>query len=97
MTDTAFPHLYGLIGGWFHQDFDIEGSTVAEVMQAFCRATPMDQRAQLNAEITRFLSEHPDDLDASFEATFKPDVIPSVLAGSTRAFLEQIRASLGLS
>jgi hypothetical protein len=95
MTDTGFPTLAGLMGGWFHQDFDIEGGTLTEVMQAFCRVTPHAERARLKAEISRFLAEHTDDLDVSFEATFKPDVIPSVLAGSTRAFLEQIRSALG--
>lgn len=95
MTDTDFPKLAELMGAWFHQDFDIEGGTVSEVMQAFCRVTPIAERAELQAEIVRFLSQHRGDLDTSFEATFKPDVIPSVLSGSTRAFLEEIRDALG--
>jgi hypothetical protein len=95
MNDTGFPMLADLMGGWFHQDFDIEGGTLAEVMQAFCRVTPHTERAKLKAEIARFLLEHAEDLDMSFEATFKPDVIPAALAGSTRAFLEQVRDALG--
>jgi hypothetical protein len=95
MTDTDFPKLAELMGAWFHQDFDIEGGTVSEIMQSFCRVTPVAERAKLQAEIVRFLSQYRGDLDSSFEATFKPDVIPSVLAGSTEAFLEQIRAALG--
>jgi hypothetical protein len=95
MTDTDYPTLAALMGGWFHQDFDIEGSTVSEVLKSFNLVTPAAERVRLEAEITRFLAAHPDDLDASFDATFQPDVIPSVLAGSTRAFLEKVRDSLG--
>lgn len=87
----AYTALSQFLGGWFHQDFDIEGNTVPEVVDAFRAVTPPEERARLKSDIQRFLDEHPNDLDSAFEETFKPDIIASALSGSTRGFLEEIR------
>lgn len=94
MTDNRYPRLADLIGGWFHQDYDIEGETVAEVIGAFRAVTPPDEQAALRADISAFLIDHPERLDERFEVLFRPDVTPSTLSGSTRAFLEEIHALL---
>ena len=90
-TSPEYPAIADLMGGMFHQDFDLVGNTVAEIMSAFCEVTPRDEQIDLKAEIARFLEEHGDDLEEAFEKTFRPDVIPSAFSGSTRAFLEEIR------
>jgi hypothetical protein len=92
----AYTALSQFLGGWFHQDFDIEGNTVPEVLDAFRAVTPPEEQAKLKSDIQRFLDEHPDDLDRAFEETFKPDIIASALSGSTRGFLEEIRDLLAL-
>lgn len=94
MPAETYPKLTELIASWFHQDFDIEGETVAEVMAACRRVMPTADREATRTEISRFVSLHEEDLEAAFERTFKPDVIPSVLSGSTRAFLEEISNAL---
>jgi hypothetical protein len=91
MTKHTYPALTDLMGGMFHQDFDIVGDTVSEIVRAFREVTPLAEQAELRAEIERFLAEHPEDLEEAFDATFKPSVIPSAFSGSTRAFLEEIR------
>jgi hypothetical protein len=90
MTLEAYPKLAKLISAWFHQDFDLEGETVGEVIAAFRAVTPVVEQAALRGEIMRFLAEHMENTDDAFEATFQPGVIPSVLSGSTRAFLIEI-------
>lgn len=87
----AYTALSQFMGGWFHQDFDIEGNTVPEVVDAFRAVTPPEEQAKLKSDIQRFLDEHPNDLDSAFEETFKPDIIASALSGSTRGFLEEVR------
>jgi hypothetical protein len=87
----AYTALSQFMGGWFHQDFDIEGNTVPEVLDAFRAVTPPGEQAKLKSDIQRFLDEHPNDLDSAFEETFKPDIVASALSGSTRGFLEEIR------
>jgi hypothetical protein len=97
MTANNYPRLADLIGGWFHQDYDIEGETVAEIIDAFRAVTPPDEQAALRAEISAFLAEHSDRLDEDFEAIFHPDIIPSALSGSTRAFLKEIISFIATS
>jgi hypothetical protein len=92
----AYTALSQFLGGWFHQDFDIEGNTVPEVLDAFRAVTPPEEQAKLKSDIQRFLDEHPSDLDSAFEETFKPDIIASALSGSTRGFLEEIRDLLAV-
>ena len=88
-----YPELETLIGGWFHQDFDINGKTVAEIVCAYRQVTPAPQRAALAGEILQFLS-HSTDVDADFQDLFKPDIIPTAFAPTTRACLEQILTAL---
>lgn len=94
MTAHRYPQLADLISGWFHQDYDIEGETVAEVISAFRAVTPPDEQAALRTDISAFLAEHAAAMEEDFETIFQPDVTPSALSGSTRAFLEEIQALL---
>ena len=94
MTANHYPRLADLLGGWFHQDYDIEGETVAEVIGAFRAVTPPDEQAALQTDISAFLTEHSETIEEDFETIFQPDVTPSALSGSTRAFLEEIQALL---
>ncbi len=94
MTENQYPRLADFMGGWFHQDFDMEGETVAEIVAAFLNVTSAVEKEALRADIERFLAEHTSQLDAAFEAVFQPDVLPGALSGSTRAFLEEIRELL---
>jgi hypothetical protein len=87
----AYTALLDFMGAWFHQDFDIQGNSVVEIVGAYRSVTPPDEQRKLKSDIQRFLAEHPSDLDAAFEETFQPDVTPSAFSGSTRAFLEEIR------
>jgi hypothetical protein len=95
MDEAEYPALKDLMGGMFHQDFDLVGNTVVEIMHAFRDVTPLAEQAKLKDEIARFLATHGDDLDDAFERTFRPDIIPAAFSGSTRGFLEEIRDLLG--
>ncbi|HET8706301.1 MAG TPA: contact-dependent growth inhibition system immunity protein [Pseudomonadales bacterium] len=91
MTNNNYPSLADFIASWFHQDFDLEGETVAEVVTSFLAVTPPEERAALRDDIDAFLAEHSSNLDDDFNAIFQPDIIPSALSGSTRNFLDEIR------
>lgn len=94
MPENQYPQLADFIGSWFHQDFDLVGETVAEIVAAFLAVTPPVEQAALRTDIEMFLAEHANRLDDDFEAIFQPDVMPCALSGSTRAFLDEIRALL---
>ena len=94
MTADDYSALADLIGAWFHQDYDIEGETIPEIIATFRAVTTPAERALVSTDIARFIAEHPRDLDEAFENTFRPGVIPSAFSGSTRRFLDDIDAAL---
>lgn len=89
-----YPQIAALMGGWFHQDFDLVGETVAEIAADFARSASARDIAALVVEIDQFCAEHGDNLDAAFESCFAPQVIVAAFSGSTAAFLADLRAQL---
>jgi hypothetical protein len=92
--EQPFPDLASFMGGWFHQDFDIEGDSLEEVVAAFKAQSDPGLVAPLINDIDAFLATGDDGLDARFQAFFRPDVIPTAFRATTREFLEAIRAEL---
>jgi hypothetical protein len=90
---SDYPQLEILMGGWFHQDFDINGDTLDEIIAAYRGVTPFDQQRSLATEIERFLNE-PGDVDYEFQRRFKPDVSPTGFAPTTRRVLTTIASLL---
>jgi hypothetical protein len=97
MIAADYPHLNEFLASWFHQDFDIEGSTVADVLARYRDVTPPTERALVIAEVTRFLQAHPHATDTEFKEVFHADVIPSALAGSVEGFLHEMLSALAVS
>jgi len=91
---SDYPQLANLIGGWFHQDFDLNGDTLEEIVGAYAAVTPVDQQRHLAADIERFLAQ-PGDIDDRFQATFHPDILPAGFAPTTREFLQRISGLVG--
>jgi len=90
MPEKAYPHLAEVIGGWFHQDFDLEGETVAEIIAAFNKVSTAQQREAVIDEIHEFLQADDARVETDFIRIFNPDIEPTGFAPSTRAFLEEI-------
>jgi len=83
MTPTGkdeYPDLDRLIGGYFHEDFDIFGNTLEEVIGEFTNdfASEPEMAARAKRDIERFLAERPDDtgLTKDFQSFFRPGVLP---------------------
>jgi CdiI immunity protein len=84
-----YPELENLMSGWFHQDFDINGDTLEAVVGAYRAVTPPYLQRALASDIERFLHDAKD-VEADFQVAFKPDIIPTGFAPTTREFLERI-------
>jgi hypothetical protein len=89
-----FPELAAFMSGWFHQDFDIHGDTLEEVVAAFKAESGEELVAPLVADIDAFLATGDDGIEERFQDWFRPDIIPSGFRPTTRAFLEAIRGEL---
>ena len=74
MTAEPYPALRALLGGWFHQDYAIEG-TVPEIMAKFAASAWPEEICAVKADVARFLLDHPGDADAAFDE-LGADILP---------------------
>jgi len=77
MPPPSYRHLQDLLGGWFHQDFDIAGDTLAEIVDQYKAVTSQDEIAAVIGDIAAFLEQSRDNVDAAFVEAFRPDIDPA--------------------
>ncbi|WP_313622968.1 contact-dependent growth inhibition system immunity protein [Achromobacter sp.] len=53
----SYPALNALLGGYFHQDYDLFGETIEEVALCYKRVTAPEDIAQACREMDRFVAE----------------------------------------
>ena len=87
----SYPQLDSLIGGWFHQDFDIVGNAIEEIIAAYKQACSPEECHNTRADILRFLQERNDaQVKEDFVRLFYPGVDPEAWGMSTREWLLRI-------
>jgi len=91
MSEHPYPHLNELIGGWFHQDFDLAGETLEEILSSYRNGSSPEHRAATSAEISRLLDDESIDLDRDFQPLFEPGVLPAQWSLTTRDWLLRLR------
>src|SRR5215467_12265711 len=79
-----YPFLRQLLGGWFHQDFDIDGGTLEEIIAKFKSVTPESEILGAKSDIETLLKNSGDDLDREFIRLFQPDIDPAGWGMTTR-------------
>jgi hypothetical protein len=89
-----YPHLTSFLHAWFHQDFDLVGDTVPEIVAAYCASASAGDVKGVRADIARFLASASGPLNDAFDETFEPDIDPLGFEPSARRFLEVIDAQL---
>jgi hypothetical protein len=89
---TSYPYLGHLLGGWFHQDFDLVGDSLEEIVGDFRATSPAEDLAGLHADISRLLRLHGDRLEAAFGELFGEVVEFSGWGLSARQWLERVDA-----
>jgi hypothetical protein len=85
-----YPFLRQLLGGWFHQDFDVDGDTLEEILAKFKSVTPEAEVLGAKSDIETLLKNAGDDLDQEFVRVFEPDVDPAGWGMTTREWLTRI-------
>jgi hypothetical protein len=86
---NKYPALDDLMQSWFHQDYDLNGSTLEEIIGHYREVTPLEQQKALVRDIRAFLAEA-SQVDRDFETAFVPQVDATVFAATTQAFLQRI-------
>jgi hypothetical protein len=91
----AFPYLEHFMGAYMHQDWQLFGNTVEEVVARHVKVSDPDAAHGLKMDIKRFLSYKGNDLDREFQRLFQPEIIPSAWEMSTREWLLWIERLVG--
>lgn len=92
--NLRYPSLAAFLGGWFHQDFDVEGETAADVVTSYRKTSSAAERHAIRNDIDAFLAANPGPADHAFHETFKPDIDPAGIGQNARDWLTGIRALL---
>ena len=93
--NNRYEHLASFLGAWFHQDFDLAGSTIEEIVNAYLASASKDDIKHVRRDIQDFLNDHPNDASEKRIATFDLDVDPAGFAPSGELFLQAIDKALG--
>jgi hypothetical protein len=91
----AFPDLDHFMGAYMHQDWQLFGNTVEEVVARHVKVSDPDEAHGLKMDIKRFVSYKGNDLDREYERLFPGSVIPSAWDMSTREWLLWIERLVG--
>lgn len=79
-----YPELASFMGGCLHQDFDIHGDSLEDVVAAFKAASDAGLVQPLVEDIDAFLATGAEGMDERFQELFRPDVIPTTFRTTTR-------------
>ena len=90
-----YEHLASFLRSWFHQDFDISGNTVEEIVSAFKKISRRAEVNNVRLDIKNFLEDCGNALDYEFDKTFDLDIDPTGFSPTVKDFLETIHESLG--
>lgn len=82
-----FSRLDKLMHAYFHQDYELFGSTIAEVFDSYRENSTVDELSGLRSDIARFLARHNTDLDATFQAAYGYDFDPQLWDLTAESFL----------
>jgi len=91
MSSQSFPSFAQFLGGWFHQDFDLDGDTLEGIVANYKEATDAAEVQAAKQEVDSFLAQSGADIDRAFVEVFSPDVDPAGWGLTTKEWLERIR------
>ncbi|WP_245621134.1 contact-dependent growth inhibition system immunity protein [Paraburkholderia ferrariae] len=94
MTDEKYENLEQLIFGRFHEDFDLFGDTIQELVLSYKEGRSKDEVDATISEIDAFKIHNPDDLDAAFKDEFGYQCNPRLWGHTAASFLDELKRLL---
>ena len=70
MSDSRYENLWNIIVGYFHEDFDLFGQDIFEIMKYHKSVSDEATRRLAIEEIEKFKSENQGNIDAAFRDEF---------------------------
>ena len=92
-SNNDFLCLARLLGGYFHQDYDIISDDFRDIVRVFKEDSSVSERACTLADIRRFLlrfGQAEDSLEKAFATIFSPAIVPAGWGLTTRQWLDEV-------
>ncbi|GCB04858.1 contact-dependent growth inhibition system immunity protein [Ralstonia sp. SET104] len=70
MDESRYPELWQLIVCYFHEDYDLFGETMEEIVSSFNADADDDLRMEVVSQIDAFKIENDKNIDAAFVEIF---------------------------
>lgn len=94
MTGQGFHFLAQMIGGYLHQDMDLEADSVPEAIAIFAGEAGASTRAGVVSDMQRFLETYDNRLAEEFASRFGRDFTPDEIGQSVSAFFDMVAVLL---
>jgi len=94
MNKKRYQELDQLIGGYFHEDYDLIGDTFDEIINAYIEGSSPPDRASVIKEIERFKMDNAGKLDAAYRKEFIDHIDLSCWGFTYETFLDEIKKRL---
>lgn len=91
---TRYPALQQLIGGDFHEDYDLIGDTFNEIIQVYIEGADPATRKLVVKEIERFKRNGGGDFDTAYRKEFIDHINFSYWGFTYVIFINEVRKSL---
>ena len=89
-----FQHLSSFLSSWFHQDFDIVGNTLEEILNSYLVSAGREDMSNIRSDIRDFFVSYPLITSRELEETLGLEVDPLGFSTSGKEFLLAIDQKL---
>ena len=94
MPKMPYPELDQLFGAYLHQDYQLFGDTIEEVVACYKDDSSAEQVQHMLDEIDRFRVEHSKDLDSALLALYGNDFDPKLWGHTAASFFRLVEGVL---
>ncbi len=92
MADQQFYFLGQMIGGYLHQDMDLEADSVPEAISIFAARADTASRDGVLADMADFLQKYHNRAAEEFASRFGHDFVPEEIGQTVGEFFEMVTA-----
>ena len=94
MSQSKYPKLWHIMLCYFHEDFDLFGNTIEELMTHHKSCSNKEEIAFDIKDIERFEADHSTSIDAAFEQEFGNRFNPQLWGHTGTSFLAELKRLL---